>query len=368
MLYHHDLARTILDGADAPRAAWRTTAFWDAARDGGVLPLACDRVARAGWIGVDPALRRQVQGEAAAEAARAALAAADLRRVLEALHARSVAAVIMKGAGLAHWLYPRPDLRPCIDADLLIPAGAIEAAHAALRSLDAEYLPHVTGAYVMSQFHYVTTDSVGTRHAYDVHWRVVNRLAFAGAISFEEAAAEADPIAPLGPFARTLSPVHALLLACVHQAAHHAGHTRLIWLFDIHLLAQALDERHQEAFAAIVGSRGLAGVARAALGGAEAVFGGDACRRLAVRLRADAAIDNGLASACLRTGRTRVGDAFNDVRALADWRARARLLGELVCPPRAYMRNVYAPGSHAPLVALYLGRLAAAVWRGRNSR
>jgi len=368
VLHLDNLARTILDDADAPLAAWRTTEFWDAARAGGVLPLAYDRVARAGWAGFDPALRQRIQGEAAAQAARSALAAADLRRVLEALHAHSVMPVIIKGAGLAHTVYRRPDLRPCLDADLLIPAGAIDAAHDVFRTLDAEYLPHVTGTYVMSQFHYLTTDAVGNRHVYDVHWRVVNRLAFAGALSYEEAAADAEPLTPLGPFARALSPVHALLIACVHRAAHHAGDDRVIWLVDIHLLANALSERQQDAFVALVGARGLSGIACAALRMTEATLDCDASRRLVGRLAATAMNDGGLASTYLRTDRTRAVDAFNDVRALRGWRARARLLGELACPPRAYMREVYAPNSRAPLVALYLGRLVAGLWRGRNPR
>jgi len=80
------------------------------------------------------------------------------------------------------------------------------------------------------------------------------------------------------------------------------------------------------------------------------------------------ALDGGLASTYLRADRTLVSDAFSDLRALKGWRARARLLGELVCPSRAYMREVYAPDSRAPLVALYVGRLVAALWRASNPR
>ena len=42
---------------------------------------------------------------------------------------------------------------------------------------------------------------------------------------------------------RGLSPVHALLVACIHRVAHHRGTERLIWLLDIHLLASRLEER-----------------------------------------------------------------------------------------------------------------------------
>jgi len=78
--------------------------------------------------------------------------------------------------------------------------------------------------------------------------------------------------------------------------------------------------------------------------------------------------DGGLASTYLRADRTRVSDAVSDLRALKGCRARARLLGELVCLPRAYMREVYSPDIRAPLVALYVGRLAAALWRSSTPR
>ena len=37
-----------------------------------------------------------------------------------------------------------------------------------------------------------------------------------------------------------LAPVNALVLACIHRLAHHQGRDRLVWLYDIHLLAGRL--------------------------------------------------------------------------------------------------------------------------------
>ena len=45
-----------------------------------------------------------------------------------------------------------------------------------------------------------------------------------------------SPLAALMP-----APAHALLLAVIHLAAHHARQVRLIWLYDLHLLASTLN-------------------------------------------------------------------------------------------------------------------------------
>jgi len=45
-----------------------------------------------------------------------------------------------------------------------------------------------------------------------------------------------------------------------------------------------------------------------------------------------------------------------DLRALPGWRARARLIAGHLFPPAGYMRNTYAPSSHAILPWLYAAR------------
>ena len=52
---------------------------------------------------------------------------------------------------------------------------------------------------------------------------------------------DAISVPALGPEARGLSAPHAFVLACVHRVAHHDSSERLIWLYDIHLLASAMD-------------------------------------------------------------------------------------------------------------------------------
>jgi hypothetical protein len=80
----------------------------------------------------------------------------------------------------------------------------------------------------------------------------------AGLFSYEELRARAQPLPELAPQAFAACPVDALLLACMHRCGHkqapyyvdgvaHYSGDRLIWLYDIHLLAVKLTsvEWHQ---------------------------------------------------------------------------------------------------------------------------
>ena len=49
--------------------------------------------------------------------------------------------------------------------------------------------------------------------------------------------------------ARALGPVDALLLACIHRVAHHDDCEKLLWIYDIHLLAHGMDRRRLKQFA-----------------------------------------------------------------------------------------------------------------------
>ncbi len=363
-----DLASTLSAAAPPDRTLWNSPSFWAEARAHGVLPLAVERVRRGGWAGVHSALRDCLLREAADEAARAELAAADLRRVLTALGDASVRPIVLKGAALAHTHYRHPGLRPRLDTDLLIRSADLDAAHAAFRALRADYVPHVTGTYVMSQFHYVTRDRTGCSHLYDVHWRIVVPLAFARTLEFDEIDRDAVPVPELGPHARAPSPEHALLLACVHRAAHHTGSSRLIWLYDIHLIAERLALAQQDAFVELAVARGVATVAADGLSAACDGFPGAAAAALRARLSSVPPESERLTAGFLRARRTPVRDAIANLRALGGGRERLRLARELLLPSPRYMRHVYARGSRAPLPLLYLRRLLAALGRERAGR
>lgn len=358
----HSLARTL---ASKPVAlpAWGTAEFWAHAAAEGVLPLVVRAVAAAGWAGVPEDLRAPATRRAQDEAAAAALSDRDLRRLLAALASQSIPTLLIKGAALGYTHYSTLADRPRLDVDLFIGRADIGAVHDVFQSIGGEYVPHVSGQYVLSQFHYVTTDSAGCRHAYDVHWRIVNAHRFSRVLTFDEMYRAGATPAPLRPLdVRAPSPVHALLLGCLHRAVHHGGGGPLIWLHDLHLIAEQMTGPEQHEVAPLAAAAGLADIAVDALGEAARNLDG----RVTAALVADLLARGGnpaVARRYVERRRTPVGGLMDDLAGLEGWRARAGLVREVLCPPPAYMRTAYAPGSRAPLGVLYLRRIARGAGR-----
>jgi len=159
--------------------------------------------------------------------------------------------VVIKGQALAHTLYPHPWQRPRGDVDVMIDAGALQPLSRALEQMGYTRAPAVEGDLVLTQaaFHRPAT---GIEHVWDVHWEISNRPALADAITYRALVDSAIEV----PVGRTafLAPdrAHALLIACVHLVGHHLGEPRLIWLYDIYLLVQALCDAERERLVARV--------------------------------------------------------------------------------------------------------------------
>lgn len=70
---------------------------------------------------------------------------AVLRSMLEALERAGIETVLLKGAALAHLVYPRPELRPMSDIDLWVPVEALEAAAQTLVSAGLRFPDRFVG-------------------------------------------------------------------------------------------------------------------------------------------------------------------------------------------------------------------------------
>jgi hypothetical protein len=140
--------------------------------------------------------------------------------------AAGVRPILLKGASLARTHYPRPELRPRSDTDLMTPASARGAVARTLVALGYDRMSEVDGELAIGQFHFQRHDRNGLFHALDVHWRVSNVRVFADAITYEELARDAVALPALGADAWGPSPVHALLVACVHRARIRAADAR----------------------------------------------------------------------------------------------------------------------------------------------
>lgn len=298
----------------------------------------------------------QLRGEALRAAAIEPLRADDLRSLLGDLAARGIDVLVMKGTALAYEIYAAPELRPRSDVDLLVSRERADEAIAAMHALGLA--SHLTSGdeHGLRQLSLSRTDAFGAEHDYDLHWDVVNTPLFAGALRFEDLLARSVALPRLGPHARGLSRVDALLLACIHRVAHHHDSDRLIWLVDIALLRDRMtpDEHRrfwrQAADARVVGvcmrSIELANewMSRAPQDGAEDWLTWEEIERdEPSRAFLDRTITYGEVT-------------LANLRALP-WRARLQRMWHLAFPPAAFMRQSFGTRSRLLLPALY-------VWRG----
>lgn len=327
------LARVIAAGrVDEPLAQ----DLLEFARAEGVLPLL-------EWLraGVAP-----LRAQAAVQLARRA----RLSRVLDLLAVDGVGAIVFKGAHLAYTCYPDPALRPHVDTDILIRPGDVEAARRSFERSGHRLLPHVSGRFVTSQFHYVDGDTGGA-HAYDVHWQMANPIAFHDLLPYDEVRAQAVRLEPFGAHGLGPSVPHALLMACMHRAAHHSGSERLIWLTDLRLLLRAATRAQADEFCRLADITGLNAVCHDACARAADLFGD---MIVPARLRSRAAASAEPTRAYLTT-LSPLKKVCLDFRTLRGWKARAALLREHLFPPSGYLQA--SPGWRGPLPWRYATRI-----------
>ena len=281
---------------------------------------------------------------------------------LRALRAAGIRALVIKGAALAYTAYSAPWLRPRVDIDLLVHPGDLDPSDTVLReegwSRDAEPDHHLASA----QRHYrkPIPGQHGQVEHLDLHWRPVNPPAFATLPSFDALWLRAVPLPALDAAARTVASDDALLLACVHLAAHHGSAVDLLWLLDAHKIATRLTGEERARFLATAAGAGLRTVCARVLAMADACYPDSRHAQLLSRLGPDSP----------REATARFSRPVRPIRALAvdlaalAPRDRLRLIREHLFPSRVYLRAKYPrlPAALIPFAAIYRIVVGAPRW------
>ena len=184
----------------------------------------------------------------------------ELERVVAAMGSAGVRPLLLKGVALAYRHYPEPSLRPRYDTDLLVHRTDLAAVGRAMHALGYRRSTLIPGDLVMPQVHFQKTDRLGACHAYDVHWKIANPQPFADLLPIDELRSRSVDVPALGSWARAPGDVDALLLACIHRVAHHHDSTRLLWVYDIHLIASGLDRQAFARFTDLAGASALTAI------------------------------------------------------------------------------------------------------------
>jgi hypothetical protein len=278
----------------------------------------------------------------------------ECRRVFRALRSRGVRAMLIKGGALAHTDYRQPHLRPRADTDVLIPRDDLAAVEDALAPLGYRHAVETSGALITQQCHFDRIDGSGIGHAWDVHWKIGNVHAIAGALTYEEIRRDAVALEAFDSEVEAPSAAHALLIACLHRVAHHADAPDLLWLLDIHLLAARLGADQWTALVALARERRVWAAVARSLSCTRMMF--DTNLPSVVAHALDDLVDDPTVR-LLDPGLRQVDVFHADLAALPTWTARWQLVREHVFPPAAFMRARYGVRHRAALPWWYARRL-----------
>ena len=332
----------------------------DAAVEHGIAPLLYVSLRETGRLEAQAPQVRAALGRVAREAMLVEpVLDEDMHRVLDALAAEGIRPLVFKGAALAHTHYAEPWLRPRVDVDLLIRRDEAPRAANILERLGYARATRPTGDHVTHQFTYLGA-SGGVPTAYDVHWRIADPQAFADTFSFDELDAASAPL-PGTQTARTLSDVHALLVACMHRVAHHYDADSLILVCDIDRLARRFTIADWDRFVALAAAKRIRAVSARGLALAHSCFATPVPPHVHTAL---GAADDEPSAAYLRQHLRKIDILRSDLRQLGSWRARLKLLREHLFPSPAYLLASSGSTRRSFVPALYLLRIVrgASAW------
>lgn len=354
----------IVQGGDGDGPPAQPQMLFDLARQHRVEHLVAWRLRRRGanlqsWLGAAAdELLQDARNQSVVDAVRNKEAA----RVVAALApVEGAMPVLFKGIALAHSHYPEPWLRPRLDTDLLISASSVRGAFEVLRSLGYAQATSTSGELVSYQASFERSDDFDVSHYLDVHWKVANWQAVADVLSHEEIAARAIPLPALGPHARAACGSDAIVLACVHRAAHHRDSEELLWIYDIHLIACSLSGADWTAALTIAERGAVKAVCARGLAlaidrfntpvPAEVMRQLEGWQRGAVREPSSVYLSKNLRL---------VDGLMSDLRSL-DVRAGVRLIAEHLFPPAEYMEKRYGVRSRLLRPFFYARRIVAGI-------
>jgi|GEM_PF-150110 len=328
-----------------------------AAREQGVAALLW-QVDRASGV-LDGDVRTALGADSRAEVTREMLRHGELGGLAQDFAAARCRALFFKGSALAYSHYPEPWMRPRVDTDIFLSRDEMDQVLGVLCSrgyVETDALS--TGELVSHQAAWERRDGV-LHHVVDVHWRMANPQIFAHALGLDDLWADSKLLPALDPAARGPSNVHGFVLAAVHRLAHHQNHERLVWLYDLHLLASAFDRDEWAALVATARTARVAAVCRDALVKARETFGSDVPAEVLDCLDRGEVEPTGVYVAARQD---RIDVLRSDLEALA-WRDRLRLVREHLFPPVTFMLYRYRVRRRSLLPALYAHRLVSGAYR-----
>ena len=297
----------------------------------------------------------------------------QVQRILNRMEKEGVPVIVIKGTALAHTVYDNPDLRSRSDTDLLVSEFDRERAEKILINLGFSATPSSSGRLLFHQRCYVLTDKMGQLHQIDLHWRISNRQLFAHLFDWQELISHAyrPPSFPAPGW--VLDNVHTILLLILHRVGHlyanalsdhpNKSRDRIIWLYDIYLLAQRLDPADWSMLADLASQKEVSVLVQQTLHSVGESFPFDAPATFLRRL----SLGKTSQAARLLLHPSPIQRLRSDFLALDSLRDKLTLVSEILFPGPDYMLERYDKRSYLWLPWLYLIRLVSRASRRKSS-
>lgn len=281
----------------------------------------------------------------------------EMIKLQRSLHAARLKSLLIKGFPLSYTLYPEPHLRLYSDIDILFPdQKSAEKAWNILEKTGYTRKAALSGKYISHQFSCYRTGSSGFSWVLDMHWRINNHYFFANALTFDELNSSSVPLTGLNPEMRTLSPEYALLFACIHRIAHtpYAESNRLVWLYDIHLLAESFNPGQWSRFSELAMEKKLSSISADGLLNSKIRFNTILAENILKFLQFEGANDPIQAVDLSSAWKYHLGN----LHTMPGWAERFCFLREHLFPPSEYMLEKYNRQNKLWLPILYVSRFA----------
>ncbi len=331
--------------------------FLDFTLQNGIQPLLYYSLRQSGSLEKWPArICSSLESEAKRQIAIDVLRQSNLNEVLKIFAEQNIFPLLIKGTPLSYLYYSDPSLRPRCDTDLIIRKNDLKTVEIILSQLGYSRYHSVSGDLIRHQFLYSKPGPDGIGSDLDIHWKISNPILFADMLSFDELQSKVIAIPALSQYARTISSVNSLLLACLHRVAHHNSSERLIWLYDIHLLAKDLTENEAEEFCESAVQKKIMTICWNGLLAAQSWFNTNLPQR-------QTNYDSVEPSAqYLRSDLRSIDLLSMNLKHLSAWH-KIQLLKENLFPPASYMLQRYNVSKRLLLPALYFHRSMSGAWK-----
>jgi len=288
----------------------------------------------------------------------------ELGQVLETARARGPSPLVLKGTALAYSLYPEPSVRERHDTDLLVSPDDKGMMVELLESLG--YVGDLIAGehWATSERSFTKPIGPGIASRIDLHWRLSNSPMFwRPQLDWSCLKGRAQHLKALSDAAYCPTRFVLLLHACIHRAGHarapmtlnghaYVASSRLIWLYDIHLLASAFDDAAWADFLELANGAQVREICRVALSESTVKFQTQIPPGV-VDVLAGGPPEHSVSH--IRSSEWRV--KILEFRALPSLKARSGWLREHLVPRREYMQARFGGGRRRSLVALHMKRL-----------